>query len=87
MIVKLEDEKEQEARDGKTFAQNLKSQIKEFEEKLDKLLDSHLDGIISKEEYTAKKQKILNQKIDIQEKIKVFELMRQPNIPRQLSIT
>lgn len=56
-----------------TFAQNLKSQIAELDEKLDKLLDNQLDGRISTEEYAAKKQKILNQKIEISEKLKDFE--------------
>jgi DNA invertase Pin-like site-specific DNA recombinase len=73
MIMALEKDKEKEVQDGKTFAQNLKNQIKECEEKLDKLLDAHLEGVISKEEYLAKKQKILNQKIEISEKLKDFE--------------
>lgn len=73
MIAELEKDKEQEAKDGAVFAQNLKSQIKELEDKLDILLDTHLDGTITKDEYTAKKQKILNQKIEISEKLKDFE--------------
>ena len=40
---------------------------------MDKLLDAHLEGVISKDEYLAKKQKILNQKIEISEKLKDFE--------------
>jgi len=56
-----------------TFAQNLRSQILEHEETLDKLLDLQLSGTISTEEYAAKKQKILNQKIEISEKLKDFE--------------
>ncbi len=73
MITELDKDKEQEAKDGAVFAQNLKSQIKELEDKLDTLLDTHLDGTITKEEYTAKKQKILNHKIEISEKLKDFE--------------
>jgi len=72
-LKKLEKDKEREAKDGAVFAQNLKSQIKGLEDKLDTLLDAHLDGTITKEEYTAKKQKILNQKIEISEKLKDFE--------------
>ena len=52
---------------------NLKSQIKECEEKLEKLLDAHLNNAVSREEYLEKKQKILNQKIEISEKLKDFE--------------
>jgi site-specific DNA recombinase len=73
MIAELNKEKEQEAQDGITFAQNLKSQIKGLEDKLDTLLDAHLDGTITKEEYTAKKQKILNDKVEISEKLSDFE--------------
>ncbi|MBI4812287.1 recombinase zinc beta ribbon domain-containing protein [Candidatus Falkowbacteria bacterium] len=73
MIEELEKDKEQEAKDGAVFAQNLKSQIKELEDKLDTLLDTHLEGTITKDEYTAKKQKILNHKIEISEKLKGFE--------------
>ncbi|MBL7141680.1 recombinase zinc beta ribbon domain-containing protein [Patescibacteria group bacterium] len=73
MIEELDKDKEQEAKDGAVFAQNLKSQIKKLEDKLDILLDTHLDGTITKAEYTAKKQKILNQKIEISEKLKDFE--------------
>ena len=40
---------------------------------MDKLLDARLDNEISVEEYTAKKSKILNQKIEISEKLKDFE--------------
>jgi len=73
MIKELEKEKEQTAQDGIAFAQNLKAQIKEREEKLDKLLDAHLEGVISKTEYLSKKQKILNEKVELSEKLKDFE--------------
>jgi len=73
MTAILDKEKQQNVQDQKTFAQNLKSQIEDCEKKLDKLLDAQLEGIISQEEYLAKKQKILNQKIEISEKLKDFE--------------
>ena len=40
---------------------------------LDKLLDAHLDSTITSEEYIAKKQKLLNQKIDLRELLHDFE--------------
>jgi len=73
MLAKLETEREQEKQDGKTFAQNLKLQIEDFNNRIEKLLDAHLDGLIPKDEYTTKKQKILNQKIDLEEKLRDFE--------------
>ena len=47
--------------------------MKECEEKLETLLDMILEKSISQEEYNAKKQKILNRKIEISEKLKAFE--------------
>ncbi|KUK66378.1 MAG: Recombinase [Parcubacteria bacterium 34_609] len=73
MIAELDKEKEESVQAEMTFAQNLKSQIAEHEKTLDKLLDLQLSGTISTEEYAAKKQKILNQKIEISEKLKDFE--------------
>ena len=73
MLAKLEEDREQEAQDGTLFAQNLKSEIFAIDEKLEKLLDAHLDSVISKEEYASKKQKLLNRKVEISEKLADFE--------------
>ena len=53
--------------------QNLKNEVGACEEKLDTLLDAHLEKTITGEEYTAKKNKILARKIDIEQKLKDFE--------------
>ncbi|MDP2683989.1 MAG: hypothetical protein Q8P20_02925, partial [bacterium] len=47
--------------------------IEKCEEKLDKLLDEKLDETIDKEEYILKKNKILNKKLEFEEKLKDFE--------------
>jgi len=73
MIAKLNVERQGKERADFSFVQNLKSQIKDFDDKLNKLLDTHLNNDISREEYIAKKQKILNQKIEISEKLRDFE--------------
>ena len=73
MIAELDKEKSQAERADFSFVQNLKSQIKECKDKLDKLLDLQLSGAISTEEYAEKKQKILNQKIETSEKLKAFQ--------------
>ena len=44
-----------------------------IDEKLDKLLDSHLENIISKEIYISKKEKLINEKISITERIDVIK--------------
>jgi len=73
MIAELDKEKEISTQTRTAFVQNLKIQIKECETKLERLLDTYLDGVISKTEYSAKKQKILNEKIEIAEKLDDFE--------------
>ena len=57
----------------KIVVQNLKKELMEIETKLEKLLDVYLNEVISTEEYTARKQKILTRKLELQEKIRDFE--------------
>jgi len=73
MIAELDKEKDKTERADFSFVQNLKFQIKECKDRLDKLLDLQLSGTISTEEYAEKKQKILNQKIEISEKLRAFQ--------------
>ena len=73
LLAELEKEQASNLHSDLLFAQNLKNQIKGVEDILDKLLDAHLDSTITSEEYIAKKQKLLNQKIDFSEKLKDFE--------------
>jgi len=55
------------------IVQNLKKELLEIEVKLEKLLDVYLNEVISTEEYTSRKQKILTRKLELQEKIRDFE--------------
>ena len=73
MIQMLDKDKQDTAQSDAIFAQKIKKEILEHDEKLEKLLDLNLSNEITKKEYSDKKQKILNQKIDIQEKLRVFE--------------
>lgn len=72
MINELDKEQNEALKQGADFAQNLKDQISELENQLDKLLDTHLQGTITKDEYIAKKQKILNAKVGISDDLKDF---------------
>jgi hypothetical protein len=56
-----------------TKVKNLKDKITKINEKTNSLLDLHLDGELSKEDYKAKKNSLLNQKISFQEEIKDLE--------------
>ena len=55
-----------------SFAQKARNELVEIETKLDRLLDLQLDGSLSPAEYTAKKQKLILAKKDLEEKISSF---------------
>jgi DNA invertase Pin-like site-specific DNA recombinase len=73
VLFELDKEEQQAKEQAKTTVQNLKTQLKEIETKLEKLLDLYLSNNLSTEEYSAKKQKFLAKKLEIQEKISDFE--------------
>ena len=73
VLIELEKEEEQAKEQAKLIVQNLKEELKQIETKLEKLLDVYLNEVISTEEYTARKQKILTWKLELQEKIRDFE--------------
>jgi hypothetical protein len=68
------DKNEQKAReDSKVFVENIKSELADIEMKLDKLLSAYLDEIISTDEYATQKQKMLDHRVEIKEKIREIE--------------
>ena len=73
LLNKTENEKQEEAQAGQTLSLNIRNEIGVIEHKLDKLLDAHLDGSLSKDEYTTKKAKLLNHKVELNEKLSHFE--------------
>ena len=74
MLAELfKDKQKEQAETSSPFAQNFREQITECEKKLEVLLDERLNQTITTEEYTAKKQKILNQKIENEQKLTNFE--------------
>ena len=72
MLSKLEEDQAETAQSDALYVQNLKAQIKVCEEKLDTLLDAHLEKAITSEEYASKKNKLLASKIDLEQKLKDF---------------
>ena len=72
-IAELEKEKAETVQAENSFAQKTKSELVVCSEKLDKLLDLHLNGEISQDEYAAKKQKLILAKKDYEEKLNAFE--------------
>jgi hypothetical protein len=74
MLAEIDKEREQAKEETKIFVQNLQAQKIEIEAKAENLLDLFIGGKgIEPEEYQLKKQKLLNEKLYIQQKIKDFE--------------
>jgi len=73
VLAELEKDEIKAKGQAKITVQNLKKELAELEAKLEKLLDVYLAEVISTEEYTARKQKILTQKLELKEKIRDFE--------------
>ena len=72
-INELEKEKMEKAQAESSFAQKVRNELAENEQKLDRLLDLHLDGSLSQAEYATKKQKLVLAKKDLEEKLSAFE--------------
>ncbi|HRR39505.1 MAG TPA: recombinase family protein, partial [Candidatus Paceibacterota bacterium] len=74
MLAEIDKEKEQAKLESLSFVQNLHQKKAEVEQKIEKLLDLYIaGGALTLEEYQAKKQKLLNEKLDIEQKIRDFE--------------
>ena len=73
VLTELDQEESQAKEQAKTTIQNLKTSFSEIEKKLEKLLDVYLDETITAEEYVSRKEKLVKQKVGLQEKIRDFE--------------
>ncbi|MBU0637178.1 recombinase family protein, partial [Patescibacteria group bacterium] len=73
VLVALDSEQEQAKQQAQSKVEILKEQLKQVETKLAKLLDVFLNDALSTEEYASKKQELLSQKMEFQEKISDFE--------------
>ncbi len=73
-VLRELDKDEQKARgDSKIFVENLKNELAEIETRLDRLLSAYLDEVITPEEYAAQKQKMLDQRVELKQKIREIE--------------
>lgn len=66
MLAKVEVWEKENIQSSQSFAQNLEREIKETEQKLDKLVNAFLDGSIEKETYLVKKDELIQTKTDLQ---------------------
>jgi len=73
VLAALDNEQEQTKQQAKSKVEILRGQLNQVETKLAKLLDVYLVDALSTEEYATKKQELLSQKMELQEKINDFE--------------
>ena len=73
VLAELQKDEEHAKEEAKTTVQNLKVKLTEVEAKLEKLLDAYLGEVISAEDYKARKENLVTQKVELGEKITDFE--------------
>ena len=73
VLAALDSEQDKAREDAQGEVSVLKEQLSQVETKLQKLLDIYLADALSTEEYAAKKQSLLSQKMSLNEKITDFE--------------
>jgi len=73
VLAELEKDELRAKEQTNATVQNLKEELPQIDKKLEKLMDVYLNEVISTEEYTSRKQKILTRRLELQEKIRDFE--------------
>ena len=72
ILRELEKDKARDVQSSRPHQQNLERDIGAIDIKINRLVDIYLEGALSKEEYTKKKESLLNKKKDLQEGLKDF---------------
>ena len=72
-LAKVEEWENGQTNSSGIFAQNLKDKLKTTKEKIDRLIDLHLDGEIELDEFKQKKNLLVEQKADLEQKLNDFE--------------
>jgi len=73
MLNELEKEKNEKAQSSRFFAQKINSEILEIDEKLEKLMNAYLENALNLAEYREAKNKLVNQKQLLKDKLTAFE--------------
>ncbi len=73
MISELEKEKQAKAQSSVFFAQNTQEELSKLNEKLEKLMNAYLENALSLDEYRESKNKLINQKQVLKDKLNAFE--------------
>jgi len=73
MLNELQKEKNEATQSSRFFAQKTESEIKEVDEKLEKLMNAYLASALSLDEYRETKNKLVNQKRLLKDELTAFE--------------
>ncbi|MCM8787998.1 MAG: recombinase family protein, partial [Candidatus Omnitrophica bacterium] len=73
MLAELEKEKNETAQSSRFFTQKIENEIKTIDEKLEKLMTAYLENALSLDEYREVKNKLVNQKQLLKDKLAAFE--------------
>jgi hypothetical protein len=73
IINRFEELAKEEGKSSSLAARQAADKIKEFDEKIERLIDLYIAKEISQEEYQRKKAKLLNEKKDLQERLGEIE--------------
>ena len=73
MINELENEKNKNAQSFRFFAQKTETEIKAIDEKMEKLMNAYLENVLDLAEYREVKNKLVNQKQLLKDKLTAFE--------------
>ena len=73
MFGYLDEEEKKENQDGENFTQKINQKLSKIQNKLDKLLEGYLDGLIEEKDYKRKKEELIQQKISLKDEKEMTE--------------
>jgi DNA invertase Pin-like site-specific DNA recombinase len=73
MLREIEKERKTKAQSSSFFAQKIKQEISKIDEKLEKLMNAYLESVLNIKEYQKAKNKLINQKQVLKDKLNAFE--------------
>ena len=73
MLNELEKEQKEKAQSSRFFAQKTENEIRAIDEKLEKLMNAYLESALNLAEYREAKNKLVNQKQLLKDKLTAFE--------------
>ena len=73
LIKRLEEDRRQQRSEVLVIVQEFKKDLLNINDKLNKLLDSYLDNVVSREDYLIRKEKFMSEKKTIEQRIETLE--------------